>query len=330
MNILITGGLGYIGSHLIAQLKNKNYSIYVLDNLSNSKISTFKILKKLNKNLKELKIIDLKNKKKLLNYFKYKKFNIVIHMASYKSVSESFFKLDEYYKNNILGFVNLIEAMEKFKVNKLIFSSSATVYAPKISSAIKENDNLYANNIYSFTKKTIEDLIFLKNKIFKFDYVILRYFNPAGCHKTGLLGEDNKKVPNNLYPFIGSIIQKKHKYLKIYGKNYKTSDGTGARDYIHIEDLADTHLESLDLLKKKKNVKEILNIGCGKPITVKAVINSFKKYCNYKIKFKYYPRREGDLDKIYTDNKKAKKIFNWKPKKDLREIAISTYNYYKK
>ena len=330
MNILITGGLGYIGSHLIAQLKNKNYSIYVLDNLSNSKISTYKILKKLNKNLKELKIIDLKNKKKLLNYFKYRKFNIVIHMASYKSVSESFFKLDEYYKNNILGLINLLEAMEKYKVNKIIFSSSATVYASKIFSALTENDELYINSIYGFTKKTIEDLIILKSKNIKIDYIILRYFNPAGCHSTGFLGEESIGVPNNLFPFIGSIIQKKKKYLKIFGKNYKTSDGTGARDYIHIEDLSESHLKSLKILSKKKNIKEIINVGCGKPITVKSVINSFEKYCNYKIKYKYYPRRAGDLDTIYTNNQKAKKILKWKPKKSLKEIAISTLNYYKK
>ena len=328
MKILVTGGIGYIGSHILAQLKNKKYSIYILDNLINSKMSTYKKLKKLNPDIKELKVIDLKNKKKIFNYFKTRKFNIVLHLAGYKSVSESFERLDDYYKNNICGFINLIEAMQKFKVEKLIFSSSATVYAPKINSAIKETDNLYINSVYGFTKKTIEDLIYLKNKTFKLNYIILRYFNPAGCHISGLIGEENIKVPNNLYPFIGSIIQKKQKYLKIFGNNYKTLDGTGARDYIHIEDLAESHLKSIHLLLKKKNVKEILNIGYGKPTTVKSVVHSFKKYCNYQIKFKYYPRRYGDLDKIYTNNRKAKKILKWKPKKGLKEIATSTYNYY--
>lgn len=330
MNILVTGGLGYIGSHILTKLKNKKYSIYILDNLNNSKISTYRILKKLNPSIKELKIIDLKNRKRIFNYFKKRKFDIVLHLAGYKSVSESFVKPDDYYKNNILGFVNLIEAMEKFKINKLVFSSSATVYASKISYAIKEKDNLYTNSIYGFTKKTIEDIIFLKHKLFKLQYIILRYFNPAGCDENGFFGEHNNKTPNNLYPFIGSIIQKKHKYLKIFGKNYKTIDGTGARDYIHIDDLAEAHLKSLNLFFKKKKTNEILNLGLGSPITVKSVINSFKKYCNYHIKFKYFPRRSGDIDMIFTDNKKAKKLLNWKPKKGLKEIAVSTFNYYKK
>ncbi len=330
MNILITGGLGYIGSHLIAQLKQKKYSIYVIDNLSNSKIATYKKLIKLNPNIKELKIIDLKDKKKIFRYFKKRKFKIVIHMASYKSVSESFFKLDEYYKNNILGFLNLIDAMEKFKVRKLIFSSSASVYAPKIFTPLNENDKLYINSVYGFTKKTIEDLIFLKNKNFNINYIILRYFNPAGCHKSGLIGEDPVGIPNNLYPSIGKVIQKKQNYLKIFGKNFKTPDGTGARDYIHIEDLADAHIKSLNILDKKTNIKEIINVGSGKSVTVKSVINSFKKNCKYNIKYKYFPRRPGDLDIIYTNIRKANKILKWKPKKNLKEIAISTLNYYKK
>ena len=330
MNILVTGGLGYIGSHLVSKLIDKKFSIFIIDNLDNSKRSTYKILKKTNPNIKGFKKIDLKNKKKLLNYFKKKNIDIVIHMAGLKSVSESYFNVKKYYNNNILGFVNLIETMQKFKIQKLIFSSSASVYAPKISSAIKEDDQLQINSIYGFTKKTIEDIIFLKSKSLRLNYIILRYFNPAGCHQNGLLGENPKGTPNNLYPYIGDIIKKRRKYLKVYGNDYKTKDGTGARDYIHIDDLVDTHLKSLQRLFKYKNIQEVFNVGCGKSITVKAVINSFKKFCNFKIKFKYYPRRYGDLDKIYTNNNKAKKILQWRPEKNLKDIALSTFKYYNK
>ena len=223
MNILVTGGLGYIGSHILTKLKNKKYSIYILDNLDNSKTSTYKILKNLNPNIKELKIIDLKNRKHLTIL---KKENLILfYILLVINLCLNLLKNQkDYYKNNIIGFVNLVEAMEKFKVNKLIYSSSATVYESNIFKAIKESDNLYTNSIYGFTKKTIEDIIFLKKKFFRLQYIILRYFNPAGCDESGLLGEENNKIPNNLYPFIGSIIQKKQKYLKIFGKNYKTID----------------------------------------------------------------------------------------------------------
>lgn len=328
MNILITGGLGYIGSHLASYLTAKHYKIYLIDNLNNSKKKNLKKILKLNPNVEEFVNIDLKNKKKLFKYLKKKNFQIVIHLAGLKSVSESFKNSLEYYNNNVVGFTNLLEIMTILKINKLIFSSSATVYSPKNFKGLKENDSLYSNSVYGFTKKTIEDLIILKSKKFDISFIILRYFNPAGCHSSGLIGEDTVKTPNNLFPYIGQIISGKKKFLKVYGNKYNTKDGTGARDYVHIEDLCDSHIKSIDILKKKK-IKEIFNIGSGKPTTVLSVIKTFKKYCNLNIKYKYYKNRPGDFGSIFTNNIKAKKKLSWKPKKKLKDIILSTYNYYK-
>ena len=328
MNILITGGLGYIGSHLASYLTGKNLSIHIIDNLNNSKKNVFKKIKKLNKNIKTFENIDLQNKKKLINYFKHKKIDVVIHLAGFKSVSESFLKSKEYYRNNIIGFTNLLAVMTTYKVNKIIFSSSATVYSEKNYKGLTEEDELYTNSVYGFTKKTIENIIIMKSKNFNLNFVILRYFNPAGCHETGLIGEDTVRTPNNLFPYIGKIISGRKKFLKIFGKNYRTKDGTGARDYIHIKDLSEAHIRSIFLLINK-NTNEIINIGSAKKTTVLSVIDAFTKYCKFKIKYKYYKNRAGDLDAIFTNNNKAKKVLNWKPKKKLKDIILSTYYYYK-
>ncbi len=328
MNILITGGLGYIGSHLASYLTGKNLSIYIIDNLNNSKKNVFSKIKKLNKNIKTFENIDLQNKQKLINYFKHKKVDVVIHLAGLKSVSESFLKSKEYYQNNIIGFTNLLDVMTTYKVNKIIFSSSATVYSEKNYKGLTEEDELYTNSVYGFTKKTIEDIIIMKSKNFNLNFVILRYFNPAGCHKTGLIGEDTIRTPNNLFPYIGQIISGRKKFLKIFGKNYRTKDGTGARDYVHIKDLSEAHIRSIFLLNRK-NINEIINIGSAKQTTVLSVIDAFKKYCKFKIKYKYYKNRAGDLDTIFTNNNKAKKVLNWKPKKKLKDIILSAYSYYK-
>tara|TARA_Y100000294_G_scaffold177568_1_gene203408 strand:+ start:4663 stop:5664 length:1002 start_codon:yes stop_codon:yes gene_type:complete len=327
MNILITGGLGYIGSHLACLINTKKYRVFIIDNLSNSKITTFKKINAINPNIKDFTKIDLKNEIKLINYLKIKKIDLVIHLAGLKSVPASFSKSKEYYENNILGSANLIKGMKKNNINKLIFSSSATVYSSNINSSISEKNKIQPNNIYGFTKKTVEDLISLNSKLFDLNYIILRYFNPAGCHSNKILGEETIGIPNNLFPYIGQIISKKKKFLKIYGKNYKTRDGTGARDYIYIEDLIDAHIKSIEILNKK-NIQEFVNIGSGKLITVKQVLDEFYKSCRIKIKHKYFPKRSGDIDSLYTDIKKSKKILNWRPKKNISDICKSVYFYY--
>ncbi len=327
MRVLITGGLGYIGSHLSIQLIKKNYRVTIIDNLSNSKILTRNIIKKITKKNFLFKKLDLLNFSKLNKFFKNNKFDIVFHLAGLKSVREGELKPSKYILNNVTGSENLLRAMLENNVRKIVFSSSATVYGKKKNTVYRENMRLSPINIYGHTKKSIEDLIKkLKNEK-KINYVILRYFNPAGCHSSGLIGEEPKGIPENLFAFITKIIQGNFKYLNIYGKSYQTKDGTGARDYIHIEDLVNAHIKSIKIVNKKKS--DILNIGSGKAYTVLEIINSFKKKTNFKIRFKFKKKRKGDLAKYLTNNYKAKKIINWQPKKSIDDICTSIYKYAK-
>ncbi len=327
MRVLITGGLGYIGSHLSIQLVKKNHKVTIIDNLSNSKISTYNIIKKITKKNVLFKKLDLLNLNKLNKFFKDNKFDIVFHLAGLKSVREGELKPSKYFLNNVNGSKNLLRTMLENNITKIIFSSSATVYGRRKNTVYKENMRLSPMNIYGHTKKTIEDLMKKLKKENKINYVILRYFNPAGCHSSGLLGEEPKGKPENLFPFITKIIQGNFKQLNIYGKSYPTKDGTGARDYIHIEDLVNAHIKSIKIVNNKKS--DILNIGSGKAYTVLEIINSFKKKTKFNIRFKFKKERKGDLPIYLTNNYKAKKTIEWQPKKSIDDICASTYKYAK-
>ncbi|WP_435151294.1 UDP-glucose 4-epimerase GalE [Candidatus Pelagibacter bacterium nBUS_44] len=325
MNILLTGGLGYIGSHLaLGLLKNKKTKLTIVDDLSNAKLSTKNTIKYLSKKKFKFKKLDLKNKNKLQKLFKVGKFDLIFHLAGSKSVKESQINPKKYYENNVIGSINLLHAMIENNVKNIIFSSTATVYGLHKKNCYSENFSREPINTYGLTKKIIEDLLIDLKEKNQINTLILRYFNPAGCHISGLLGENPQGIPNNLYPYIIKIIKGEVKYLKIFGNNYKTKDGTGARDYIHIQDLVDAHLKCIKLVKKKS---DIFNIGTGRPYTVLDIINSFKKYCNFKINYNFYSRREGDIDIYYNKISKAKKKLGWSAKRGLKEISQSTFNF---
>jgi UDP-glucose 4-epimerase len=330
MNILLTGGLGYVGSHISINLLLSGYNVFIIDNLSNSKISVLSSIKKVAKKNVFFEKIDLFNKKKVQKFFENNTINLVIHLAGSKSVEESESNLMKYYNNNIVTSVNLLEAMNKNKVKNIIFSSSATVYGIPKKVPIKESDKVNPINTYGFTKSVIENLIIQMSKKNLLNYVILRYFNPAGLHHSGLILENPKGVPTNLFPFLLNVINGKFAFLKIFGNDYKTKDGTGARDYIHVEDLAQAHVKAIKLFKADGKAKYIFNIGTGKSTTVLEILNALKKYCNINIKYKFFPRRIGDLCEIYNNVTYAHKKLKWESKKTIKDICLSLITHLSK
>ena len=330
MNILLTGGLGYLGSHLSIELLLAGHKVLIIDNLSNSNIGILSKIKKITKKNIFFKQIDLLDKKKLINFFRNKKINLVIHLAGSKSVEESENNLIKYYNNNIVSSLNLLDVMNKNNVKNIIFSSSATVYGYPEKVPIKESHIKKPNNTYGFTKSIIEDLIFHMEKKKLLNYVVLRYFNPVGFHNSGLISDESKGIHNNLFPYIFQLIKGKFNFLKIYGNNYNTRDGTAARDYIHIEDLVNAHIVSMNLFKERKKISFVFNIGTGSSTTVLEVVNSIKKYCNIHIKYKFFPRRQGDVAETYNDISLASKKLKWQSKKTIKDICLSLTNLLKK
>ena len=316
MSLLITGGLGYIGSHIAKIARNKK--IIVLDNLSNSKLNYKKILPHVKVFIKDL------NYKNLDDIFKKFKIKEVIHLAGHKSVNESISEPINYYKNNVVTTIELLESMDKLKINKLIFSSSATVYGNNQASPLKETFSTSAINPYGETKIINEKIIMDHCKASdNFSSIILRYFNPVGAHPSGLLSDNPLGEPQNLMPLI--VKAAKGKKLNIFGKDYPTKDGTCIRDYIHILDLAKGHLLALKLLNKYKGC-EIINVGKGRGISVLELVKIFEKTNDLKINFDFAAKREGDAAISYSCNKKLKKIFGWTPKHSYEQMCKDAWN----
>jgi UDP-glucose 4-epimerase len=327
MRILITGGTGYIGSHTAINVLFKNHELFVLDNYSNSSEDVLDKIKTITKKDFFSETCDIREKSKLIKIFSVFNPEIVIHFAGLKSVNESIKKPLNYYSNNIAGTINLLEVMEKFNCNKIIFSSSATVYGNPIYSPCDEKHQIFPINPYGRSKYFIEEII--KDWTLSRDKnksVILRYFNPVGAHKSGIIGESPKGIPNNLFPFILGVILKKYKYLSIYGNDYDTVDGTGVRDYVHVEDIAMAHVNSLDLLNTfTKN--QIINLGTGIGYSVLEIIKEFEKVIETKIPFKIKTRRVGDAAIVVADNKKAKSLLRWNIKNNLNDICKDTIKW---
>ena len=325
MNLLITGGLGYISAHLSVELLKSNTKVFVLDDLSNSSFTKKKNIEKLSK--KKIIFIknDLSNYKKISKILKDNKIDVVFHLAGSKAVSESIIKPYKYYLNNSFSTMQLLRAMNESNVNKIIFSSSATVYGVRNKNGIKETSNLETINPYGTSKLISEKLIIDQSKIFKkFNYIILRYFNPIGYHLSGLLSDD--KSNDNLVPNLINNLKLKKPFL-VYGKNYNTKDGTAIRDYIHINDLISAHVLSLKYIHKNKS--EIFNVGTGKGYSVLQILKVFQKVLNKKIPFKFVNRRKGDPAMIYCTPTKIKKVLKWKPAYSLLDMcqhAIKKFN----
>ena len=326
--ILVTGGLGFIGSHTSLKLLEKNYEIIILDNLSNSKIQVINRIKELSK--KDFDFIkgDIRNGKLLREIFKNNLIDCVIHFAGLKAAGESEKYPLDYYNNNVLGSLILFQEMQLAKVKSIIFSSSASVYGNAPTIKCKEETKLNPISVYGKTKLIIEDI--LKNLYKsepKWKIINLRYFNPIGAHSTGILGEDSRDNPTNLIPFITEVALGKKDQLLVFGNDYNTSDGTGKRDYIHIDDLARGHLFALEKLKKESNICTDINLGTGKAYSVIEVINAFEIASGKKIPFKITGRREGDIAEICADATYAKNLLKWEAKFDLNRMCLDVWKW---
>lgn len=327
MTILVTGGTGYIGSNTVVKLIKNGYDVIIVDDFSNSKPIVLDKLKKITG--KEIKFyeINLCDKEKLETVFKENKIDAVIHFAGYKAVGESVAKPLMYYRNNLDSTLSLLELMVEYKVKKIVFSSSATVYGDPEELPIRETARLSVTNPYGATKLYIEgilkDLYVSDNE---FRIAILRYFNPVGADESGLLGEDPNGIPNNLMPYIVKVANKELPCLNIFGNDYDTKDGTGVRDYIHVVDLALGHVKALEYLDKNEGM-DYYNLGTGKGYSVLEMVNLFQKVNEVEVPYKIAPRRDGDIATCYADTNKAFEKLNWKAEHGLEDMVKSAYNY---
>ena len=328
MKILVTGGLGFIGSHTCVELVQKKHDVIIVDNLYNSKEEVIDKLEKITGKRLKLYKYDLLEKEKLEEIFKENEIDAVIHFAGYKAVGESVKKPLMYYSNNLQSTINLLEVMQKYNVKKLVFSSSATVYGdPGNPKYVEEMGRGETTNPYGTTKAMIEKILedlYASDK--SWDISILRYFNPVGAHESGLIGEEPNGIPNNLMPYVMKVAAGKLEVLSIFGNDYPTVDGTGVRDFIHVVDLAKGHVCALDKMKEGFN---IYNLGSGKGVSVMELVTTFEKVNNLKVNYKIVERRPGDLPEYYADPSKALRELEWKTEKTLEDICKDSWNFEK-
>lgn len=333
MSVLLTGGLGYIGSHTAVEFLEAGESVVVVDNLSNSKIEVKDkirqiVEKKVDFDKKfELYVGDVRDEKLMDRIFSENKIDSVVHFAGLKAVGESCKIPLEYYKNNIDSTFVLLDVMKKYDVKNLVFSSSATVYGRAKTMPIYEDFPTSATNPYGKTKLFIENILmdlFESDK--SWNIALLRYFNPIGAHDSGLIGEDPNGIPNNLMPYISRVASGKLDHLSIFGNDYPTKDGTGVRDYIHVVDLAQGHLCALKKLRTNCGLK-IYNLGTGVGYSVLDIVNAFNEVCGGKVKYQFVERRAGDIDVCYACADKAFKELGWKAKRDLKNMCETSYNF---
>jgi UDP-glucose 4-epimerase len=327
MQILVTGGAGYIGSHTCVELLNEGYDIIVVDNFSNSKEESLKRVEEItNKKIKFYKA-DILDRLSLEEIFSKNKIDAVIHFAGLKAVGESVSKPLWYYYNNVAGTVVLCEVMQKFQVKKMVFSSSATVYGNPEKTPICEDFPLWATNPYGRSKLMIEDILrdlYVSDNTWSIS--ILRYFNPVGAHKSGKIGEDPEGIPNNLTPYITQVAVGKLSEVKVFGNDYQTVDGTGVRDYIHVVDLAKGHLKALERVVGRSGVDEY-NLGTGNGSSVLQIISAFEKACGKKIPFSIIDRRPGDVAVSFADPSKAEKELGWKAICGIEEMCEDSWRW---
>ena len=331
MSILITGGMGYIGSHTSVELLNAGKDVVNLDNLYNSKILVKDRIKQITGKDVKFYNVDVTDKDAVETIFKENDIEAVIHFAAYKAVGESVSKPLEYYTNNMTGLFTLLNAMKKYDVHNFIFSSSATVYGNAKTMPILEDFPLSVTNPYGRTKLMSEDVLRdLSKADSSFNIAILRYFNPIGAHSSGLIGENPNGLPNNLMPYIVKVATKQLVCLNVFGNDYNTIDGTGVRDYIHVVDLAKGHLAALNKLDKEGKGLYIYNLGTGTGYSVLDMVKSFEEITGNKVPYKITQRRPGDIATCYADTKKAKEELGWEAKKGIKEMCEDSWNFIQK
>lgn len=325
--ILVTGGVGYIGTHTCIELINENYKVVVVDNLCNSSLEALKRVESIVDTEIPFYQVDVRDKQELAKVFKQHEIDGVIHFAGLKAVGESVEKPIEYYDTNVGGTLALIEVMHDFGCKLFVFSSSATVYGDPHEPLIKEDFPLSAANPYGRSKLIIEEFlrdVFIADNIWRI--ALLRYFNPVGAHESGLIGDNPNGVPNNLMPYISQVAVGKLEKLNVFGDDYNTHDGTGVRDYIHVVDLARGHVKALQALEKKSQVL-IVNLGTGTGYSVLDMVRAFEKASGKIIPYDIVARRAGDVAEYYADPSLAKELLKWSVKYDLEAICKSEWKW---
>lgn len=327
MKLLVTGGLGFIGSHTVVELVEAGHEVVIVDNLVNSKIEVLDNLQKIIGFKPKFYYVDLLNINHLKNVFKENNFDGVIHFAGLKAVAESIKKPLEYYENNIAGTINLLYCMREFGVKKIVFSSSACVYGvPETNPITEDFPSNMVTNPYGRTKYFIEEI--LKDCITAdptMFVTILRYFNPVGAHPSGLLGEDPNGIPNNLMPYIQRVADGRLEKLSIFGNDYPTPDGTCVRDFIHVVDLAKGHVKAIEHIADKH--LRIVNLGSGKGTSVLELVNAFNKVNGNKVKYDFAPRRAGDVPINYANPSRAKAELGWEAHLTLEDMCKDSWNF---
>ena len=322
MSILVTGGTGYIGSHTVVELLNIGEEVVIVDNLSNSKLCVLDRIEKITGKRPEFIKCDLLDMEKLSEVFDtHKDIESVIHFAGFKAVGESVSMPIKYYHNNLTGTFNLLTAMREHGVNRIVFSSSATVYGLPKSVPISEDFPLSTTNPYGETKLMIERI--LKDCTVAYpdlSVCVLRYFNPIGAHSSGLIGEDPRGIPNNLLPYISKVAAGKLECLSVFGNDYNTKDGTGVRDFIHVVDLALAHLKAIEYTANMKGI-DYINVGTGNGYSVLEMVAAFEKAWGAPVKYKIAPRRPGDIAECYADPKKAAETLGWRAERGLEQMC---------
>ena len=326
--VLVTGGSGYIGSHTVRQLLDANYKVVVLDNFVNSSQVSLDRVTEITGKSADLIEGDIRDSDCLNKIFTHYNIDSVIHFAGLKAVGESVEKPLMYYENNVYGTLNLCKAMAANNVKNIVFSSSATVYGDPTELPLHENlPTGTPTNPYGMSKLMVELMLTDMQKADpEWNVVLLRYFNPAGAHESGKIGEDPNGIPNNLMPFITQVATGKREFLSVFGDDYDTPDGTGVRDYIHVEDLADGHLKALNKIDQKAGLFTC-NLGTGQGYSVLEMVSAFEKVSGQKVAYRIDPRREGDVASCYADPALAAKELGWKAQKGLAEMCADSWRW---
>ncbi len=332
--ILVTGGTGYIGSHTAVELLEKGMEVVIADNLSNSERSVLKGIYKITGKEPHFEEVDLRNRALTFRIFeKHPDIEAIIHFAAYKAVGESVEKPLAYYENNLFSLINLLEAMKKHAVNNMVFSSSCTVYGEPDSLPVDENAPIKkANSPYGNTKQICEEILQDTHASSpEMGVIALRYFNPVGAHESAEIGELPLGVPSNLIPFVTQTAAGIRDYLRVFGDDYNTHDGTAIRDYINVVDLARAHVVAIERLldRKQKSGFEVFNLGTGKGLSVLEVIRAFEKATGEKLNYRIVQRREGDVEQVYADTSYANQELGWKSERSIGETLLSAWNWEK-
>lgn len=328
--ILVTGGAGFIGTHTCVELLQAGYEIAVIDNFCNSKPQAIERVKQITGKSFPFYKADLLDRQAVEQIFEENRIEAVIHFAGLKAVGESVAKPIEYYHNNIGSTLVLCDVMRKYGCKKIVFSSSATVYGNPKSVPIREDFPLSTTNPYGSTKLMIEQIlrdIYISDN--EWSIALLRYFNPIGAHKSGLIGENPNGIPNNLVPYIAQVALGKLDHLNVFGDDYPTKDGTGVRDYIHVVDLSLGHIKAVEKVLQTTGV-EAYNLGTGNGYSVLEMVNAYQKACGREIKYVIAPRRPGDIAECYADPAKSRKELGWEATRGIEEMCLDSWNFTQK